>query len=228
MNYIYESEGKNRADAEKKALDFLHLDAASVTFKPTTSRKGLLGLVMKKPTVVRVFPNTDSIPLDVVITGVLITLIKKMGMDAEVEKVTEIDSNILIELSSEDSKLLIGKQGRTLDALQFILNLMVDSKQRKGKRIMIDVAEYRSRRQKRLNKLARAVADRVIKTRKPVLLEYMNPYDRRIIHLALEEDNRVFTKSDGNGVYKRVRVIPQSRAEEYNSDNDEEYDDPEN
>lgn len=227
MNYIYESEGKNRAEAEKRALDFLHLDPSSVTLKPASSRKGILGLVSKKPVIIRVYPNDDTISLDTLITGVLLTLIKKMGMQAEVERISEIDSNITVELSSEDSKLLIGKQGRTLDALQFVLNLMIDTKVRKGKRIMVDVAQYRSRRHKRLVKLAKAVADRVNKMKKPVLLEYMNPYDRRIIHLALEEDNRVFTKSDGNGVYKRVRVIPQSKSQEVNESEGEFYEEAE-
>ncbi len=224
MNYIYETEGKNRVEAEKRALEVLQLDASAITFKPV-SQRGLLGLVARKPVVLRAYPNSDKIAAESIISGVILTIIKKMGMHAEVEHISEVEGNIVVELHSDDSRILIGKQGRTLDALQFVLNLMIDSKLRDGKRIMIDVAEYRSRRQKRLVKLAQAVADRVSKTGRSVLLEYMNPYDRRIVHLALEEDDRVYTKSDGTGVYKRVRVIPESREEEDEDQYIDEYGD---
>lgn len=223
MNYIFEAEGKNRAEAEQRALDVLSVDASQVKIKPVSVSRGILGFVSKKPVVVRVHPDSDSIPPEAIIRGVLLTLVRKMGMTVEVDAISEIDSNILLELSSDDSKLLIGKQGRTLDALQFILNLMIDSKLRHGKRIMIDVASYRSRRQKRLVRMAKSVADRVAKTRKPVLLEYMNPYDRRIVHLALEDNERVFTKSDGSGVYKRVRIIPYEKMGEFVEDLDDSY-----
>lgn len=232
MNYIFEVDGKSKSEAEKLALDILQLEAEDVIFKADNTKRGFLGFVSKKPSQLRVYIANDNIPTDSVIAGVILTLIKKMGISADIEDIKEIDSNILVELASEDSRMLIGKQGRTLDALQFILNLMIDSKYRRGKRIMLDVANYRSRRKKRLQKLAMAVADRVSRTKKPVLLEYMNPYDRRIVHLTIESDDRVFTKSDGNGVYKRVRVIPQEQAEQYRDDeedrnynynNDDEY-----
>ncbi len=235
MNYIYEAEGKNRADAEKKALTVLGLESDDVIFKPVSAGRGLLSFVSKKPVVIRVFPRDENLPAEAVISGVLLTLIKKMGMEARVERVSEIDSNILLELESDDSRLLIGKQGRTLDSLQFILNLMIDSRIRRGKRIMIDVASYRNRRQKRLTRLAKAVADRVAKNKKSVLLEYMNPYERRIIHLTLEHDDRVTTKSDGTGVYKRVRILAagqgggqsQNQGNQYRDEETEPMDDEE-
>ena len=214
MNYIYEAEGKTKQDAEKKALEVLGVSADQVSFKTVTSGKGFLGIVNKKPAVVRAYVKLDSVPVEVIVRGVVLTVIKKMGLDAEIEAIGELDGNIYISLHSDDSGILIGKQGRTLDALQFLVTLMIDSKYRQGKRIMIDVASYRERRQQRLSRLARAVADRVHKTRQSVLLESMNPYERRIVHLALEHDERVYTKSDGNGVYKRVRIIPMSERPE--------------
>lgn len=225
MNYIYESEGKNRAEAEKRALELLNLDPGQVSIRPVGAKKGLLGFVSKKPSMVRVYPESDDIPLEAIVTGVVLTLIKKMGMDAHIDRIYEEEGNLHVNLSSEDSRILIGKQGRTLDALQFILNLIVDNHHRKGKRVMVDIAQYKSRRQKRLIKLAKSIADRVAKTRRSVLLEYMNPYDRRIVHLALEEDERVYTKSDGTGVYKRIRVIAEN-ARNKNQSSEEVYEEP--
>ncbi|MDH5655146.1 MAG: KH domain-containing protein, partial [Spirochaetia bacterium] len=207
-DYIYEAEGKNKAEAERKALDVLGLNENQVTFKSANNSKGILGMVSRKPVVVRACVESGKIPIETVIKGVVLTLIQKMGMTADVENVGESDGNILVDISAEDSGILIGKQGRTIDALQFIVNLMIDPKSRDGKRIMLDIANYREKRQRRLSKLARNIADKVARTRRSIALEYMNPYERRIVHLSLEEDDRVFTRSDGNGLYKRVRILP--------------------
>lgn len=207
MNYIFESEGKSKAEAEEKALQTLGLQASDVTFKPVGPGKGILGLVSRKPTVLRAYP-LENTPLDPIIKGTAITVIKKMGFEAEVKSVVHEEENIIVDIASPDSGILIGKRGRTLDALQFIVNLLVHSRLRNSKRIMLDIEGYRDRRQKALTRLAKSVADRVARSGQSVLLEYMNPYERRIIHLSLEEDERVTTRSDGNGLYKRVRVLP--------------------
>lgn len=220
MNYIYEAEGKNKAEAEKKALDVLGLKEEDVTFRtPENSRSGLLGIVSRKPVTVQVVPN-ESVPFEAVIRGVVLTLIEKMGIECSIETIGEMDGNILVEVSSEDSGILIGKQGRTMDSLQFLVNLLLDSKYKNGKRIMLDIANYREKRQRRLSRMAKTVADKVFKSKRSVALEYMNPYERRIVHLALEEDDRVFTRSDGNGVYKRVRILPAASGSPSDADDD--------
>lgn len=210
MNYIYEAEGKTKAEAEQLALAALGLKEADVTFEAVSSGKGFLGLVNRKPTIVRMFAK--DVPVPAMIKGVVTTLVRKMGLLVEGVEVFEDEESYTVEIESEDSAILIGKQGRTLDAIQFLANCMVDSRARANKRVVIDVAEYRERRKQRLTKLAKAVADRVARTGQSVLLEWMNPYERRVVHLALEPDERVTTRSDGNGVYKRVRVIPQKGA----------------
>ena len=126
---------------------------------------------------------------------------------ADIEDFEDTDENYIVHIESEDSGILIGRQGKTLDALQFLLNLLVTPELQKRKRILVDVARYRERRKKKLTKLARSVGDRVAKSGRSVLLESMNPYERRIVHLTLEEDDRVTTRSEGNGLYKRVRVV---------------------
>lgn len=207
MNYIFEAEGKTKAEAEQAALAALNLKEEDVTFEAVQSGGGFLGLVSRKPTIVRMYAK--SVPVGTMIKGVVITLVRKMGLPVDSVEVFEDEESYTVEVESEDSAILIGKQGRTLDAIQFLANCMVDSRQRGNKRIIVDVAEYRERRKQRLTKLAKAVADRVARTGQSVLLEWMNPYERRVVHLALEPDERVTTRSDGNGVYKRVRVLPQ-------------------
>jgi len=208
MNYFYESEGKNKAEAEKNALNVLGLEADDVVFKTGgNTGKGFLGMVSRKPSVVRVQAKS-KISAETYVRGVLLTILQKMGIDSVIHSIGEKDGNIYVEMESADSRILIGKQGRTLDALQFIVNLLIEQKDRDGRRVMLDVANYRDKRQKRLSRLAKMVADKVIKTRQPISLDYMNPYERRIVHLALEQDEKVYTKSDGNGIYKRVKIIP--------------------
>jgi len=207
MNYICEAEGKTMGEAEQAALASLDLKSEDVTFEAVQSGKGFLGIVSRKPAIVRMFAK--NVPVDKIIKGTIITLIRKMGLSVQDVTVVIEEESYLVHIDSEDSAILIGKEGRTLDSLQFLMNCMVDSRLRNNRRVVLDVAEYRERRKQRLTKLAKAVADRVAKTGQSVLLEWMNPYERRIVHLALEPDERVTTRSDGNGVYKRVRVLPQ-------------------
>ena len=221
MRFIYEAEGKNRAEAEKAALDALDIKENQVEFEAADGAKtGILSFVSRKPVVLRVYPNENT-PMGAVIRGVILSMIEKMGIDARVLSVGDVDGNIYVELTSTDSGILIGKHGRTLDALQFLCNLLVDNGIRDNRRIMIDVESYREKRQRSLNRLARGVATRVHRSGQSQILDYMNPYERRVIHLALEDDDRVFTRSEGNGVYKRVRVIPADMVDDYDREAEE-------
>ena len=208
--YLFEQEGKTRADAEAQALAALRVAAGDVEFEELTASRGLMRLVKRDPVVVRVRPAADLAP-EVHAKGVLMTVIHKLGIDANILQVGERDENLYVEIGSEDSGFLIGKHGRTLDAIQFLVNLIVNTRTRSGRRIMVDVEQYRERSERSLKRMASRMAERVARSGRPILLNYMNPYERRIIHLALEEDTRVYTESDGNGVYKRVRVIPTER-----------------
>lgn len=207
--YIYEGEGKNRSEAEADALRALDAKPEEVTLEPVSGATGILGLVSRKPASVRVFAHENT-PREVRIRGIVQTLIARMGLDGSVVGIRRTDDNTVVELKSKDTGMLIGKHGRTLDAIQFLVNLLVNTRQKEHTRIMLDVESYRAKREESLTRLARGVAARVHRSRQPIALDYMNPYERRIVHLALEEDERVYTKSDGNGVYKRVRVIPAS------------------
>ena len=132
---------------------------------------------------------------------------KAMGMKVEI-KVTENpeDKSLDIELSGEEMGVLIGKRGQTLDSLQYLVSLVVNKYSDEYIRVKIDTENYRERRKETLENLARNIAYKVKRTRKTVSLEPMNPYERRVIHSALQNDRYVTTHSEGEEPYRRVVV----------------------
>ena len=131
------------------------------------------------------------------------------AMDMVVEiKVTENkeEKTMDIELSGEDMGVLIGKRGQTLDSLQYLVSLVVNKYSDEYIRVKIDTENYRERRKETLENLARNIAYKVKRTRKTVSLEPMNPYERRVIHSALQNDRYVTTHSEGEEPYRRVVV----------------------
>ena len=132
---------------------------------------------------------------------------KAMDMVVEI-KVTENkeEKTMDIELSGEDMGVLIGKRGQTLDSLQYLVSLVVNKYSEEYIRVKIDTENYRERRKETLENLARNIAYKVKRTRKTVSLEPMNPYERRVIHSALQNDRYVTTHSEGEEPYRRVVV----------------------
>ena len=113
----------------------------------------------------------------------------------------------VIDLSGEDSGLLIGRRGQTLQALQFLVNLIV-RRQFEGVRVVLDVENYRQRRESQLKDMATKVADRVSQTKRSITLEPMPPADRRIIHTSLTDHPSVATESTGEGDARKVTILP--------------------
>ena len=109
-------------------------------------------------------------------------------------------------MSGKDSGTIIGKRGQTLDSLQYLTSLVVNKEQKDYVRVKLDTENYRKRRKETLENLARNIAYKVKKTRRPVSLEPMNPYERRIIHAALQSDPHVTTHSEGEEPYRKVVV----------------------
>ena len=114
----------------------------------------------------------------------------------------------IIDLTGEDSGLLIGRRGQTLQALQLLVNLMVRQEYGDGVRVLLDVESYRQRREASLRDMAAKVADRVVQTGRSITLEPMSPADRRIIHVSLAEHETVSTQSMGEGEERKVTVLP--------------------
>ena len=111
-----------------------------------------------------------------------------------------------INFSGDDNGVLIGKRGQTLDSLQYLTSLVVNKTQKEYVRIKLDTEDYRRRRRDTLENLAKNIANKVKKTGKTVVLEPMNPYERRIIHSALQPNKYVETYSEGNEPYRHVVV----------------------
>ena len=130
------------------------------------------------------------------------------AMHMEVELCSKVDEEgaLSIEMKGDNMGILIGKRGQTLDSLQYLTNRVANKMQAGYVRVKLDTEDYRRRRKETLENLARNIAHKVKRTRKPVTLEPMNPYERRIIHSALQGDKNVTTHSEGEEPYRRVVV----------------------
>ena len=134
-------------------------------------------------------------------------MITKMGYEVTVEIMFREEKKIGIKLTSEKSSILIGRKGKNLDALQLLVNVYAGHLGREDIRIILDTENYRIRREETLVRLAYNTADKVRRIRNSILLEPMNPFERRLIHTTLNDIPEVETKSEGDGLYKQVRVI---------------------
>ena len=132
---------------------------------------------------------------------------RAMGMEVEILiRKSEDEKNIDIELKGSDMGVLIGKRGQTLDSLQYLTNLAVGKQVNEYVKVKIDTEDYRKRRRETLENLAKNIAYKVKRTKRPVSLEPMNPFERRIIHSALQGDRYVNTHSEGDEPYRHVVV----------------------
>ena len=134
-------------------------------------------------------------------------LLQRLGIETEVEGSIK-EGDIYLEIKSDDGGILIGKHGRTLEALQIIVSRMVNKQIKKPVRIILDVAGYKKRRADSLEEMAGRLGENVKKTGKEVLIGPFNAHDRRIIHIALKEDLSLKTESFGEGEWKKIKIIP--------------------
>ncbi|MBW1798825.1 MAG: KH domain-containing protein [Deltaproteobacteria bacterium] len=118
------------------------------------------------------------------------------------------DGTIALDIEGDKSGLLIGRKGRTLDALQFIVNKIVNKTLQKRVQVVVDSENYRQRRKEFLVQMALKMGDKANKTRKPVSTNLLNPHERRIVHMALRDDERLETRSRGEGLLKKVIIMP--------------------
>ena len=133
-------------------------------------------------------------------------MIDKMGIDVEVSARENKDGEIHIDINGKDSACVIGKRGQTLDAIQYLTRVVVNRDEENYTKIVVDAGEYRAKREATLAKLAKRLADKVTRTGKRVKLEPMSPYERKIIHSALQNHKKVTTRSEGKEPYRRVVI----------------------
>jgi spoIIIJ-associated protein len=134
-------------------------------------------------------------------------ILERIPVDSTV-KAEYIDGKISLNIVGDKSGLLIGRRGKTLDALQFIVNRVVNRTLEKKIRVVVDSENYRQRRIESLTQMALKIGDKAKRIMKPISTNPMNPHDRRIVHLALKEDEKLDTRSRGEGLLKKVVVIP--------------------
>lgn len=136
----------------------------------------------------------------------LTDVLKTMGMEVTLSSEIDEDGSLSINMEGDNMGILIGKRGQTLDSLQYLTNRVANKMQDGYVRVKLDTENYRQRRKETLENLAKNIAHKVKRTKKAVSLEPMNPYERRIIHSALQSDKYVSTHSEGEEPYRRVVV----------------------
>ena len=203
MEFV-EFRGKTVDDAITNALVSLGTTSDQIEYEVIEKgSNGILGFG-SKDAVIKVAKK--STPEDVV-KDFLTEVFDKMNLEVEIiTKFDEIEGVIDIELKGPEMGVLIGKRGQTLDSLQYLTNLAVNRKSDNYLRVKIDTEDYRRRRKETLENLAKNMAYKVKRTKRPVSLEAMNPYERRIIHSALQNDKYVVTHSEGEEPYRHVFI----------------------
>lgn len=197
--------GRTIQEAIELAIKELNADLDSVKIDILEEPvRGLLGLLSSKPGKVKV--TLKDTPADVA-REFLEKVLKAMNVEGRVIAEEKEGRVINIELKGQRMGILIGKRGQTLDAIQYITSLVVNKKfNGEHYRIIIDVGNYRKKREEVLARLARNLASKAVRLRKDIALEPMNPYERRIIHSTLQNDPRVTTVSEGEEPYRKVII----------------------
>jgi len=155
-------------------------------------------------------PPATLSPLAVKAKEILEGILEKMSFECQIT-IQETPEKIVFNIEGDGSGLLIGKRGQNLDAIQYILNKAINRSDSERKMIIVDSETYRKRREESLLVLAERIREKVKKTKKPVSLSNMNAHDRRIIHLALQKDETLTTKSRGEGEYRKIVILPSRR-----------------
>ena len=199
-----EFSAKNVDDAITEACQKLMVPSDKLEYEVVEEgSSGFLG-IGAKPAIIRA--KAKSSVADVA-KDFLKDVFEAMNMAVVVDvKYDEENKNIDIELSGDEMGVLIGKRGQTLDSLQYLVSLVVNKDSEEYIRVKVDTEDYRKRRKETLENLARNIAYKVKRTKRSVSLEPMNPYERRIIHSALQNDKYVTTHSEGEEPFRRVVV----------------------
>ena len=198
--------GKTVDDALTNATVSLGVTSSEIKYEVVEEgSSGFLG-IGSKDAVIKVVISTAEDPKQVAkefLDGVFEAMQLEVNISMDLN---EEDNTLLIDLAGPEMGVLIGKRGQTLDSLQYLTNLAVNRSSENYTRVKIDTEDYRRRRKETLENLAKNMASKVKRTKKAVTLEAMNPYERRIIHSALQNDNNVTTHSEGEEPYRYVVI----------------------
>lgn len=207
MEFV-EKMGRTSEEAIEAALKELDItkDQAEIEILEKET-KGFLGILGNKPARVRVTKKYDPVSVaNIFLKEVFVS----MGLAVDIKINLKDSKHMYIDLSGEEIGVLIGKRGQTLDSLQYLVNLVVNKGEASYISVTIDTENYRQRRRDTLESLARSLAKKVKTTHKSVVLEPMNPYERRIIHSVLQNDKFVNTHSEGEEPFRYVVIVPKT------------------
>ena len=208
-----EFEGKTTEEAIENASAHFQTPSEELEIEiVSVGSPGFFGLGGRKAKIRAALPQGPEDDLLPLAREILEQTLAKMQEPGTVTATQEEDRiNLLIATS--DAGLLIGKQGQTLDALQYLVTKMLAKQTRRKVRVAIDVEAYRARHNEALALLAQKYGEKVKRSGRPVTLNPMNPYDRRIVHMALQGDKNLKTISRGEGLYKKVVISPAKKKE---------------
>ena len=221
----FEFTGKSVEEALANASATLNVPASELTYTVLEeASSGFLGIFNSKPAKIEVSVNSNTDvnvedknevktaqsdkTIEEVVKKFLSDIFAAMDMVVDIAvTVDEADETVIVDLSGDNMGVLIGKRGQTLDSLQYLVRLVVNKKSDKYLRVKLDTENYRERRKETLENLAKNIAFKVKRTKRSVSLEPMNPYERRVIHSALQNDKYVTTKSEGEEPFRHVVVM---------------------
>lgn len=196
-------------------------------------KKGFLGFIGSKPAKIKIWIREESIDNATRVTGTrskratnenrghdsyeilarqfLEEILDDMSIECEIH-VENTKDLLKVNLVGNDMGILIGRRGETLDSLQYLLSLVINKEHKdlRYKRVILDTENYRKKREETLIRLANKLANKVKKTGKNVILEPMNPYERRVIHSALQGNKNISTRSEGDEPYRKVVILPKN------------------
>lgn len=208
-----EFEGKTEKEAIELAISELNLNRDEIdveiidSSKKSIFRKGNVKIKVyvkdEAPPSKELKPETDFEERIVIFVG---SLLEKMGYPGEISISERQEGKLHLSIISPHSRIIIGKKGKNLDAIQLLSNVIA-GKENQDTRVILDTENYRLRREESIVRMARKIAGQVRKTRGSSLLEPMNPFERRLIHTALNDYDDIHTISEGEGVFKQVRIF---------------------
>lgn len=250
MEFV-EAEGETLDEAIENALKILGVQRDRVTVDILTEgSRGILGIGAKKarvraalrkaldieeeqeeeeerreesPRQERTISQEEMAAVGEKARGVLAEILRYMGVSASIElKPGEIAEEIILDIQGDNGGLLIGRRGQTLEALQYLLTRMVAERQgREGPQLVVDTEHYGERRRKTLEDMALRLGEKAKRQRKAVSVDALSAADRRVVHLALQDDPWLTTKSLGKGAYRRLLIIPEGDRRKKDAEKDQ-------
>ena len=210
---LIEFEGKTVDEAIEKAVQFFNTPQERITIDITSDgSQGLFGLIGSKKAKIRACVVQDPVEEKKEKAKKYLTEILRLANITSSVRAELIDKKVFLTIKGDGSGLLIGKKGQTLDALQYIISKMVNQKPEERIPIILDTENYRQRREAKLATIAQRLGSQAKRQRKSVSTELLNPQERRVIYLALQNRPDLTAKSEGEGKLKKVIISPRNIA----------------